>query len=121
MIRDKSAVVRTVFASIMLAVSIFLAFLLAVLDYDFFSIKAMEAVGGGEQLAQGLSLAIVVVLIICGAIALALISLIGAILSVTVIKACAGGARMYGVVSLIIQLVFLVFAVVSFMIMLLAG
>ena len=120
MSRNKAAVVHTVFTSIMLAISIFLAFFLVVFDYDFFAIKAMEAVEGGDQLAQGLSLAIVVVFIIYGAIALAVSSLIGTVLSSTMVKFRSGGTRVYGVVSLIMQLVFFVLAVASFLIVLLS-
>lgn len=121
MSRNTSSVVHTVFTALLLAVSVFLAVVLAIFDYDFFTVRAMEALESGEQLAQGLGLAIIIIFVIVDAIALAASSVIGTVLSATMVKLRFGGVKVFGTVSLVMQLIFLIFAAVSFGIVVLAA
>lgn len=111
--QTKAAIVHTVFVAIFLVAAALSAVYLASMDIEVLRLLSLPEADGSDGLGQGLGIGIGAVLIIIFSISTAILSAIGTVISGTAVKLRYGGVKVFAVVALILEIIFIVLSVTS--------
>lgn len=111
--QSKAAIVHTVFVAIFLVAAAISAVYLAIMDIEILRLLSLPEADGSDGFGQGLGIGIGAVLIIIFSISTSVISLVGAIISGTAVKMRFGGVKVFAVIALILEIIFIALSVTS--------